>query len=109
MELLITEVVERFYSFVWPMLRISAFFLVAHFFPSSGHSSNKGFTRGSAFLDDLSICKILAIDPSTVTGLVKSLTGSGRSYYGVNIAGSDCRTSGWGTNHINVYGPRWPT
>ena len=27
--------------------------------------------------------------------------------YGVNIAGGDSRTSGWGANHFNVYGPRY--
>ncbi len=32
MDLLITEVVERFYSLIWPMIRISAFLLAAPFF-----------------------------------------------------------------------------
>jgi len=32
MDLLITEVIERFYSLLWPMIRISAFLLAAPFF-----------------------------------------------------------------------------
>ena len=32
MDLLLNEVVERFYSFIWPMVRISAFLLAAPFF-----------------------------------------------------------------------------
>ena len=32
MELLVAEVVERFYMFLWPMIRISAFLLTAPFF-----------------------------------------------------------------------------
>ena len=72
MELLVTEVVERFYSFVWPMLRISAFFLVAPFF-----SLQVVTVRIRVLLAALlswmiyPFVEIPAIDPSTVTGLVE--------------------------------------
>ena len=32
MEILIEDLVSRFYAFIWPMIRVSAFLLVAPFF-----------------------------------------------------------------------------
>ena len=72
MELLVTEVVKRFYSFVWPMIRISAFFLIAPFFSLQVVTVQiRVFIGGSSYLDDLSIFRIPVIDPSSVTGLVQ--------------------------------------
>ena len=72
MELLVTEVVERFYTFVWPMLRISAFFLIAPFF-----SLQVVTVRIRVLLAVLltwmiyPFVEVPVIDPSSVNGLVE--------------------------------------
>jgi flagellar biosynthesis protein FliR len=62
MDFLVTEVVERFYAFMAPMIRISAFLLAApFFFNSSGVSKDKSFACFRAHLDDLSSCRMASV------------------------------------------------
>jgi len=72
MDLLFTEVVERFYNFLWPMIRISAFLIAAPFFSLQVVSVRIRVLLGLLLTWMIyPLIDIPTIDPSSMVGLME--------------------------------------